>query len=545
MPRFANLVFQGGGVRGIAYAGVLQAMPSDLQIQAVGGTSAGALVAALLAIGKSPAELKALLEKKALYDLIDDIDSARMDSIREFWDRCRDCWDGKKGKVSLFKLWQLWRNHNQITKIAREVWEERGVHRSEKLRHWLDDVLEGKRFQDITVEDLRIVAANVSEQRYSVYSKLENLNTSIAEAVHASVSIPLFFAPLRLGPQHLVDGGLLSNFPSFLFSQGQYPTIGFRLGELTPPKQIDSTFDCVKALVLTMAEAHDKERALPPHFKQFWIKTPSDISSTKFRLNDEDIKRIFDSGFKIGKKVDWNRYSSTKPIVTYYDPKADLTLQYSLKQTSKLADIYSHEELWVDEAHFGLTLRAKIERDWTVVYSRDTDMRISGETPLICQRFTAFANVSYASLVDLQFTADEIDGGLRKQLIRIPMFNKENEKGFLLFFNSPVRPGTTRRFQTSVAFPREFSRTLAIGHEDEVSFLLRQIAKIHTAAIDFEILLDVELPEITLQSRFGHALAFQGSIVASDSGREYHRYTAHIPHATVQAVMDFTVRLQP
>ncbi len=65
--RSVNLVFQGGGVRGIAYAGVLSTMPEWLRITGVGGTSAGALVAALLAIGKRGKELREILSDPALF----------------------------------------------------------------------------------------------------------------------------------------------------------------------------------------------------------------------------------------------------------------------------------------------------------------------------------------------------------------------------------------------------------------------------------------------------------------------------------------------
>src|SRR5260370_32150410 len=65
--RSVNLVFQGGGVRGIAYAGVLSTMPEWLRITGVGGTSAGALVAAFLAIVSLCTELREILSYPALF----------------------------------------------------------------------------------------------------------------------------------------------------------------------------------------------------------------------------------------------------------------------------------------------------------------------------------------------------------------------------------------------------------------------------------------------------------------------------------------------
>ena len=56
-PRYRNLVMEGGGVRGIAYGGALQELQAQgilAHIERVGGTSAGAIQAALLAVGYAP-----------------------------------------------------------------------------------------------------------------------------------------------------------------------------------------------------------------------------------------------------------------------------------------------------------------------------------------------------------------------------------------------------------------------------------------------------------------------------------------------------------
>lgn len=56
---YRNLVMEGGGIRGIAYGGALAELEKQgvlAGIQRVGGTSAGAIQAALLAVGYSPQE---------------------------------------------------------------------------------------------------------------------------------------------------------------------------------------------------------------------------------------------------------------------------------------------------------------------------------------------------------------------------------------------------------------------------------------------------------------------------------------------------------
>jgi len=63
---YRNLVFEGGGVRGLAYAGALEVLQEQgiLQhIDQVAGTSVGAVSALLIAVGYTPAEIKTIMEE--------------------------------------------------------------------------------------------------------------------------------------------------------------------------------------------------------------------------------------------------------------------------------------------------------------------------------------------------------------------------------------------------------------------------------------------------------------------------------------------------
>ncbi len=228
--KYLNLVFQGGGVRGIAYAGVLASKPSHVKIHSAGGTSAGSIVASLLALGHDAPAIKSILEKDELRTLIEEAELERMERFHRAWQDLRSLLVAKKGKgtLSLYTALRFAWSHSGIIEDVQQVWDQKGLHRSKKLRGFLDDIFQRKTFEDIKkIEDLKIVAADVNQQKYRVYSKAQNLTTFIAEAVHASVSIPIFFVPFLSGPNHFVDGGMLSNFPSFLFAQGYYPTMGF------------------------------------------------------------------------------------------------------------------------------------------------------------------------------------------------------------------------------------------------------------------------------------------------------------------------------
>ena len=72
---FRNLVFEGGGVKGIAYVGALKALEERgviEEIVRVGGTSAGAINAVLLSVGYSLEETKEVLWELDFNNFMDD-----------------------------------------------------------------------------------------------------------------------------------------------------------------------------------------------------------------------------------------------------------------------------------------------------------------------------------------------------------------------------------------------------------------------------------------------------------------------------------------
>ncbi|MGH8160694.1 MAG: patatin-like phospholipase family protein, partial [Gammaproteobacteria bacterium] len=64
MSQFRNLVFEGGGVKGIAYAGAIAELEKRgmlADVRRVGGTSAGAITACLLALGPDTVKLREIV----------------------------------------------------------------------------------------------------------------------------------------------------------------------------------------------------------------------------------------------------------------------------------------------------------------------------------------------------------------------------------------------------------------------------------------------------------------------------------------------------
>ena len=153
-----------------------------------------------------------------------------------------------------------------------------GEYSSDPFRDWLDVALKVggvTSFSDIGKGDpehqLKVVVSNISRGQMLVLPGSppdpERSGFPVAEAVRLSMSIPFFFAPGRLDGDYIVDGGILSNYPIWIYDQRhpdmmpRWPTFGFRLDdsrEDAQPIPIHNAPDILKAMFKTMMYAHDR-----------------------------------------------------------------------------------------------------------------------------------------------------------------------------------------------------------------------------------------------------------------------------------------------
>jgi NTE family protein len=226
----ADAVFQGGGVKGLGLVGALLQFGDDARAEItdwvnVAGTSAGSIVASLLATGQTPAQLETLFMGL---------------DFKQFED-----W-GRGGKLIGGTL-DLARHH--------------GLAHGEVFHAWIDGQLGGRRFDSVRNDPppasgspyrLRMIATDITRKEMLVLpddvASYRNPETGqpfdpdalkIADAVRMSMSIPYFFQPVVLThhetgqPSTIVDGGVLSNFPVWIFdtqeATASRPTFGFHL----------------------------------------------------------------------------------------------------------------------------------------------------------------------------------------------------------------------------------------------------------------------------------------------------------------------------
>ena len=144
----------------------------------------------------------------------------------------------------------------------------------------------------------------------AVHIDTEPDELSVALAVRMSMAIPLFFEPVHVNGHLIVDGGLLSNFPVWLFdSHGRaprWPTFGLLLVEPEPRKSVahrlsgddDGTgmIAFFKALAQTVLEAHDRLYLEQADFARTIPIPTLGVRTTEFDLKRDRALALYDSG---------------------------------------------------------------------------------------------------------------------------------------------------------------------------------------------------------------------------------------------------------
>ncbi|MAT45684.1 MAG: hypothetical protein CL609_25410 [Anaerolineaceae bacterium] len=216
---YKNLVFKGGGIRGLAYAGALEVLEKNnilQQIERVAGTSAGAITAMLVSLRLSFTDTLATLHT---------LDHTKVPQTRINTTKTSEI-------INSLGL----RNGDLV--CTNRMLNEFGWYSSLYFYEWLQETIakfcdgNGKAtfsdFKDKGFRDLFIVASNLSKHRAELFSYETTPNVAVADAVRMSMSIPFFFQALRFDGKTFgqgdiyIDGGLYDNFPIQLFDNPKY-----------------------------------------------------------------------------------------------------------------------------------------------------------------------------------------------------------------------------------------------------------------------------------------------------------------------------------
>ena len=189
-----GLALSGGGIRGIAHAGVLKALEeNNIKIDAIGGTSSGSIIATLYAMGYSPYYIYILFKKYAK-DIVNQNSISKVTRIGNFM-------ANKKGNFQGFYTGE------EIESGFNNIALRKGVKK-------ISDIKMPIVIPTVDVQDSKkYIITNKIPEKSSPNTEYIN-NIDIGKAIRASSSFPVVFSPCEYNKHRFLDGGILDNFPT-------------------------------------------------------------------------------------------------------------------------------------------------------------------------------------------------------------------------------------------------------------------------------------------------------------------------------------------
>lgn len=289
-----DAVFEGGGVKAIALIGAACCLEDrGYEIKNFAGTSAGAIVASLLAVGYESKELKEIIMNTDYSMFLD------------------------PRKLNKFKIVSFPSNAIRLLK-------NKGIYSGDPIERYMEELLERKgklKFKDISINGkspLKIISSDITRGDILIlpddleHYDIDPMEFEISKAVRMSISIPFFFKPEKLEYKnqlsYIVDGGILSNYPIWIFDVNgtpRWPTFGMKLIDnklsYTARSKTDIvsyTLDIISAMINKNEEIYVKDKD--------WVRTISipslGVGTTEFSLKAEKALELFEAGYKSAEK---------------------------------------------------------------------------------------------------------------------------------------------------------------------------------------------------------------------------------------------------
>ncbi len=235
------LALSGGGNRGAIHIGVLHAFDvNNIKIDAISGTSAGAIVGAMYCAGRSAIELKAILESQTI------------------------------GKMLHFSL------------------KKTSVANLKGLRKVLSSHISNNSY-DSLIRKLYVCASNMDDAQFEIFS-----SGDLFTHVCASSCVPIIFEPVIINNQHYIDGGLFNNLPVDPLINNYHTVIGVHVNNY---KIKDSyTMKTIASHIFSTVIKENVKRNMPKC--DFVINPKLEKSYSTFSKKNTNL--LFDIGYKEG-----------------------------------------------------------------------------------------------------------------------------------------------------------------------------------------------------------------------------------------------------
>ena len=234
-----GLVLSGGGAKGLYHIGVIKALEENgIPIDYVSGTSMGAIIAGLYAIGYTPEQMAEIFESNQIkYWMSGKIEDKYIYYFKQ-----------RRPNAAMITLRIDFRNPQRIAKLQLPT----SLIQSNTLDLAFVEFFSGPSAQcggdfDKLFVPFRCIATDAAARKEVVYR-----GGDLGEAIRASMTIPLVFRPIKPDSTLLYDGGIYNNFPWQVLQEDFKPDIliGSKCVEGNSKPKEDNPMEQILALTM-------------------------------------------------------------------------------------------------------------------------------------------------------------------------------------------------------------------------------------------------------------------------------------------------------
>tara|TARA_B100001250_G_scaffold414277_1_gene451676 strand:+ start:429 stop:1280 length:852 start_codon:yes stop_codon:yes gene_type:complete len=267
--RINTLIFEGGGIKGLCYVGALKEMEEnnmiDLKrhIKYVGGTSAGSIVAALIASNHSTSEMRDIL-------------------FNTKWEKFKD-------GFFTFNVIRLIKKFGFYKGEYLEKFVESALYKKLNIKN-----ITFKELFQMTNKHLKIIGTNLSSSQIIYMDHILTPDMPVAKGVQISSCIPVVFKPVKYKNNLFIDGGLLKNLDTRLFSS-EPNSNGIAFDLMDDVIQPDKKLSEYLLSIIQMLVAHVNKKEEIPNIACINIDV-SFVKPLKFKLEECEKKLLIIQG---------------------------------------------------------------------------------------------------------------------------------------------------------------------------------------------------------------------------------------------------------
>ena len=330
-----NLVFEGGGILGISYLGVLDYLIQNgwtRDIKRVAGTSAGAVTACITSFNLPFADIKVIAES---LDYRKVPSKSTFDNLEFIPEEVKKTFEELFGDINcIYRLLNKygWYSTEYFYQWMREVIADQFDSAKKRPPYTFSD------FKNTSLHkysrpffDLYIVGTNLTMKNSSVFSYETTPMMEVAEAVRTSMSIPLFFEAVITDDSKVsgntmtnvfCDGGALVNYPLNLFDSPRYnpylyyganmDTLGVRFKSTLNYAPIDNLLSYIESLLhLSSYLQQEIYESNPLNKERSIVIDTYKVSPLDFNINvnDDTYRLLYNQGYTAAKAY-FNRSST-------------------------------------------------------------------------------------------------------------------------------------------------------------------------------------------------------------------------------------------